>query len=280
MKDSDVFNLVNPVVGISKYPGGVIKVKRVSKITGRFQNDTGRKGKAIMKFSPKSMARLVATVNATPIQFNSFLTLTFPRFYPKDGHEAKQAMNYLLTMMRGKFGGQYLWFLEFQKRGAPHFHILSTKDAITPRMRVLIAEWWVGKMSGSDWFVIAAATEAAIYNKCDWEVMGKAIAKAYFFTLRRQTWELLRDKDGAKKYATKYATKEYQKTAPANYSNVGRFWGCSKEVSLGDGVYEEMDETRLRQYLEATDHATKEWDVLPKFLFGVKQELPIGGAQP
>jgi len=85
VKESELFNLVNPIVGIYKYPGGVLKIKRESKIIGRFQYETGREAKPIMKFSPKSMARLVATINATTVQFNSFLTLTFPRFYPTDG---------------------------------------------------------------------------------------------------------------------------------------------------------------------------------------------------
>lgn len=277
--EADVFNLVNPIVGVYKYPGGVLKVKRESKIMGRFKYDTGRKEKTIMKFSPKSMARLVATVNATKIEFNSFLTLTFPRLYPKDGKVAKEAMNYLLTMMRSKLGGEYLWFLEFQKRGAPHFHILSTHDAISPRMRIFIAEWWVRKMSGSDWFIAAAALDATMTDRCEWEVMSSAIAKAYYFTLRQETWELLREKDGAKKYTTKYATKEYQKKPPGTYKNVGRFWGCSMKVSLGEGVYEAMEEDKLRQFLDVTDHATKDWEILPKFLFGVEQEQAIAVAK-
>jgi len=275
VKESELFNLVNPIVGIYKYPGGVLKIKRESKIIGRFQYETGREAKPIMKFSPKSMARLVATINATTVQFNSFLTLTFPRFYPTDGKIAKEAMNYLLTMMRSKLGGEYLWFLEFQKRGAPHFHILSTHSAITPRMRIYIAEWWVRKMSGSDWFIAAAALDATMQNKCDWDVMSSAIAKAYYFTLRKETWELLREENAAAKYATKYATKEYQKEPPETYKNVGRFWGCSMRVSLSDGVYEPMGEDRLRQYLENTDHATSDWEILPTFLFNVRQEPAI-----
>lgn len=279
MKSSDVFNLAYPIVGISIYPNGVLRVKRKSDLQGKFTYDAGRKDRPIVKFTNKSMARLVATANATEVEFKSMLTLTYPSLFPLAGTTIKQDMNRFLTMVRDKGWGDYLWFLEFQKRGAPHFHILMSTPAITARMRITVAETWVGRMARSDWLVGQAITKAALADKCEWKVMSDVLSKAYFFTFRPETWELLRSEDGGRKYATKYAVKERQKIPPEQFEGVGRFWGCSKRVNLGEGVYREMDETRLRNYLESTAHATAEWEVLPKYLFSVDQEMPVDAVQ-
>lgn len=276
MNESDIFNLVNPVVGIHKYPNGVLRIKRKSKIKGRFTHEAGRQGKEIVKFSPKSMARLIATANATSVELRSMITLTYPSLFPKDGAVIKADMNHFLTMMRDRGWGDYLWFLEFQKRGAPHFHILSTQKAISPRMRIRVAEMWVGRMSKSEWLWIAAMGESLATDECQWKLLSRVIAKAYWFTLRGETWEYIRDANGARKYATKYAAKEYQKTPPDDFEGVGRFWGCSKGVTLGEGVYQPMGEKKLREYLASTEHATADWEVLPKYLFNVEQEANPG----
>jgi len=270
-KESDIFNACNPVVGIHVYSGGVLRVKRESKIQAKFQYEVGRKDRPIMKFTAKSMARLVATVNASNVKFGSMITLTYPVIFPRDGKTIKAAMNNFTQMMRDQNYGPYLWFLEFQVRGAPHFHILSTQDAISPNMRVRATETWVSRMSKEGWFLAEVIKLAVKRDVCEWTLMSNIIAKSYWFTLREKTWELIRKQDGAKGYATKYATKEYQKVPPKGFQGVGRFWGCSKEVRLGKGLYREMSEDRLRAYLKNTDHATQDWEILPKYLFGVNQ---------
>lgn len=275
MKESEIFNICNPVVGVYVFPGGVVVVKRESRIQGRFDYDRGRKERPIMKFTPKSMARLVATVNATNVYFSSMLTLTYPRLYPKDGRQIKEAMNNFLQMLRDLEWGNYLWFLEFQVRGAPHFHVLLETKTISPQMRIRVAETWVGHYSKADWFSDQASFEAVRTDRCHWELMSKTLAKAYYFVLRPETWEVLRDRDGARKYTTKYAAKEYQKEVPKDFKGVGRFWGCSRPVSLGEGIYREMEEGKLRRYLASTEHATANWEVLPKYLFNVRQEVPV-----
>lgn len=271
--DPATFNLVNPIVGIAVFPNGVLKVKRESKIQGRFQYECSRKDRPIMKFSAKSMARLVATANATNVDFGSMITLTYPVIYPRSGKVIKAAMNNFTQMMRDQNYGAYLWFLEFQARGAPHFHILSTQNAISPAMRIRVVETWVSRMVKEDWFFVACVNRAAEQDMCEWKLMSNIIAKSYWFTLRPETWELMRSKEGARRYATKYAAKEFQKTPPKGFEGVGRFWGCSKNVTLGEGIYKEMDEDKLRGFLRSTDHATADWEILPKFLFGVEQEM-------
>jgi hypothetical protein len=264
----EVFNKVYPVEKIITYGNGVIVVKRKCLLQ---QNPlrSGRKERPIMRFTAKSMARLIATVNATDVKFRTLTTLTYPALYPKDGRIVKEDANRILNYWREN-EWQYLWFLEFQVRGAPHLHILSDVDAITPIMRIELTERWCTGIAKSDWIREAAAGEAMKHQLCETKLLLAAVRKSFWFTLNVDTWQILRSQDGAARYATKYAAKEYQKIVPEEYQNVGRFWGCSKDVVLKDGVEMQVTEDELREYLKSTEHTTSDWDVLPKYLFNVK----------
>lgn len=53
------------------------------------------------------------------------ITLTYPREYSKDGQTVRKNRDNFLRFCRREFGNpDYLWFLEFQRRGAPHIHLL------------------------------------------------------------------------------------------------------------------------------------------------------------
>lgn len=257
------------------HKNGVVVVVRKSLLQGVSAALDGRKGREIMKFSMRSMSRLIATVNASDVQFSSMVTLTYPAVFPHEGKAIKTGMNSLLTMFRDNEWGEYLWFLEFQKRGAPHFHILSEVATITPKMRVRLSEKWVGLIANSKWFDLGCERLAFVHGMCVWPVAQKAIRQSFWFTMRSETWERIRDAEGGKKYATKYAAKEYQKQKPTSFDGVGRYWGCSKKVMLGVGEYREMSEEVLRKYLVAENHVTASWEVLPKYLFNVTGEQSI-----
>jgi hypothetical protein len=268
----DVFNAVNPVVGVFIYSNGVMEIRRKSKLQGKMEYDkNGRKERDIVRFTPKSMARLVATINATDTDFRTMITLTYPGLFPKNGKHIKADLNRFLNIFRRQYPSEYLWFLEFQKRGAPHFHLLTEHDAITPRMRVAVSEAWVSGIARGDWYRISVAKEALKNTRvCEWDLFRKHLVNAYSFAMRKKTWEMLRSVDGAKRYVTKYAVKEYQKDPPEGFKGVGRFWGCSKNTKLRDGVYVDAEEQELRSFLEEQAHATANWEVLPKYLFSVK----------
>lgn len=270
--DPKVFNICYPIVGLELHGNGTATVLRKSKLTGKPIAPEGRRDRKIMKFSQKSMSRLIATVNATDIQFRSMITLTYPAVWPKDGRIIKTAMNSFLTSLRDWKLGQYLWFLEFQTRGAPHFHVLVETGHITPHLRIAVTEKWVGKMSRANWFHMACGELALQTECCHWAVISKALKNSFWFTLRAETWQLLRDVDGAKKYCTKYAAKEYQKVVPATFEGVGRFWGASKGVSLKTLSTIKIDEVKLRELLVQTGHSTAQWDVIPKYLFALEEE--------
>ena len=60
---------------------------------------------------------------------------------------------------------------------------------------------------------------------------GRDACKMFRVHTHPKAWELIRSPDGAARYALKYATKPYQKKVPEDFQDVGRFWGCSRDIS-------------------------------------------------
>jgi len=126
--------------------------------------------------------------------FTGMVTLTYPAEYPHDGEIVKmQWRAFIERLRRTEWFAQnsLVWFLEFQDRGAPHFHFLTTG--------------WIAK----DW---VAQNWADITNG-DWRACSRT--------------EALKNPDSAGAYARKYATKSEQKTIPIEFEHIGRMWGCS-----------------------------------------------------
>ena len=154
-------------------------------------------------FSWKSRRRLAFVAANSPVRFTSMLTLTYPRHFPSDGRTVKRHLNTFLTALRRAHPAvEYLWFIEFQKRGAPHFHVL---------MRGIRVHSATQKWCSSTWYRICDTGDER--------------------HLRAGTrLECIRVPNGAARYAVKYAYKMRQKTVPPDYRNVGRFWGHSRAV--------------------------------------------------
>jgi hypothetical protein len=155
----------------------------------------------IMKFSGASRKRLAFYAANTDIEFTWMITLTYPGEWTRDGKEVKKSFNRFLSWARStvKDGRlSYLWFLEFQARGAPHFHILLSR----PLDRDSVSKRWFMAVGSGDERHLFAGTRV----------------------------EKIRKRDGAARYAVKYAQKMRQKEVPEEYRDIGRFWGCSKDV--------------------------------------------------
>jgi hypothetical protein len=86
--------------------------------------------------------------------------------------------------------------LEFQQRGAPHFHIFVTH----PTELKWVSQKWYDIVNSEDPRHLRAGT------KCERLRGGKAATISY---------------------ASKYACKMAQKDVPEGYENVGRFWGVT-----------------------------------------------------
>lgn len=225
------------------YPHGTIRLLG----TGiGFNRETIPERGVIKKLSSKSRQRMVFVVNETQVEFTSMLTLTYPKHYHNHGFLVKRHLRKLLDYLPQVlgFGVQYFWFIEFQERGAPHFHILVNFTP-TNRDRALIAFRWSDLVGGDD-------ADKVFYNHN-----------------RKESWDIIHNRDGALHYVAKYATKTEQKSVPSLYQSVGRFWGCSARVinSIGKPIAVDANEEEVRTLLEIKQNPVARFEHLPCFVF-------------
>jgi hypothetical protein len=225
------------------YGNGTIRI--LGKGTGFSSGITPERGE-IKKLSSKSRQRMVFVVSETQVKFTSMLTLTYPERYFNYGKVVKRHLGLLLRYLPAVLGlgVQYFWFIEFQARGAPHFHILINFTP-TARERALVAFRW------SD------------------VVGGVQKDEVFFVHNRAEAWEPIRNSDGAIHYVSKYATKTRQKEVPERYQSVGRFWGCSARVlsSIQEPISVDITEEEIRLFLRQKGNPVSEFEYLPSFVF-------------
>lgn len=115
-----------------------------------------------------------------------------------------------------------LWFLEFQKRGAPHLHLMLFGCKLSERVRRALRNWCGGAWS-------------SVVGNPDRRELAKH---------RRAGTQVARMRCKHFGYAVKYATKAEQKEVPHYFRDVGRFWGCWN-YSSPDPVVLDVDFSRL-----------------------------------
>ena len=187
-----------PVVGIEVYKNDVVVVRA----PGR-SNSVENTRSEVKEFSRASRQRLAFIAANSDVVFTSLCTLTYPREFPNDGARVKRDLQTFLKALRRKVPAlEFLWFLEFQRRGAPHVHVLIRGARVHKPMQRWVSETWYRICGTGDARHLRAGTRL----------------------------ERVRKPNGARNYAVKYAHKMRQKCVPEGYRNVGRFWGCTKSV--------------------------------------------------
>ena len=180
-------------------------------INGAIQNHAGggKRGK-ITKLTGAAVKRMkLAARNVPEGSFEAFLTLTYPQDFPADGLKVKRDLSAMRKwLMRRRIGS--FWFMEFQKRGAPHFHMFLSNYPLCG-VKGVSAAWFKIVGSGDPKHLAVHLGEAGVSRS------GGGVA--------RPCLEYVRKPHAASFYATKYAAKQEQKNVPEGYSNVGRFWG-------------------------------------------------------
>lgn len=199
--------------------GNLFIAKQTSK-TIDLANNPGRGD--IVGFSPSSGIRMRRYLRECKADYKHMVTLTYPGFFTTDGAESKNHLRRFLQEVqrehiRGhKIDGDGLfnavangtgnnfkgskelhsafWFLEFQERGAPHYHIFLTWCPD----KEWVAKRWYAIVNSEDERHLHAGTRTELLKH------GRA---------------------GTISYASKYAAKAEQKVVPDEYKNVGRFWG-------------------------------------------------------
>lgn len=166
-------------------------------------------GAKINAFSSRSQRKLrEVAANADPHLISMFVC-TYADEWPRDGRVAKTHLDTFLKRIRRKLPGVgYLWVLEFQRRGAPHFHVFLTKPRSDALHRFLAKAWH--------------------------EIAGEGQEKHLNVHMHRRSfidWDM-----GQGNYVAKYLDKQNQKFVPDEYLEVGRFWGATRGL-VPDPLY-------------------------------------------
>ncbi len=167
---------------------------------------------AVQMFSPRSAARLTRTARNAMPQLVSQMCLTYHEANP-DGATAKKHLRaWLKALLRAAPGVGYLWILEFQTRGVPHFHVWLT----APYSEAL----W--KRLGAAWNRVA---EPLSQEHLWWHTQARVDPRTGKLQRSFMAWDM----KGAG-YLRKYMSKEAQKCVPDGFGFVGRFWGSTLDL--------------------------------------------------
>jgi hypothetical protein len=182
-------------------------------VGGRAQKGGGIRGK-IIEWSKKSRAKCEKHIrNVEDGAIKYFLTLTYPSEFSNDGIRIKRDLATMRKRLRRMGVRDDIWFLEFQLRGAPHFHLYLGQCPTGNLERGI-------KACANAWY----------------EIVGSGDLKHLKFTLgecggkNKPCLEPMRNPHAASYYAVKYVVKADQKKVPEAYQNVGRFWGYGGDL--------------------------------------------------
>ena len=255
----DYLSVAYPVRSLLVYRGDVGRVLRVH---GHAKTPTRGDRRAIMQLSKKSRQRLAFVALATPVVFWSMITLTYGREHPTDGKTVKDNLRRFLQLLTRDYSCSYLWVIEFQRRGAPHFHIMTTVPYVAHTDRVWVAMAWANALGYGN----PPYSKFPLHRE-----EFEELQKLFKVHSHEKSWELIREQNGGAHYLVKYATKTHQKTVPVAYRDVGRFWGNSADVTSLITPAREilLDETTLRDTLEAVGNGAWRCPIMPKYIWAV-----------
>ena len=274
---SDIVRSINsryPVGGLSVYSNGCAIVERYSSTLYPDGKSTVGHGHVrgdrnmITKLTNKARKRLAWTALATAVEFRSIITLTYGRYGGENGDQVKGDFRRFAQWMTRYSVGNYLWVLEFQRRGKPHFHIVTELSEPTTRDRANMATAWL-RAQGLKPDRLGMVTVAAARLPLD---AHQAYEDNYAVTAHAKSWEPIRATNGAAHYLVKYAAKPYQKDVPENYQNVGRFWGASSGVreKIRPSDHFDLDEGVLRDLLQTYGSWLADKPLIPKLITDLK----------
>jgi hypothetical protein len=185
-----------PILIVKSYGRDVVFKTSGIYASQKSQMRNHKRGK-IQHFSYDSRRRAMLAIRNICPQMKVEAGLTYPKEYISDGETVKKHFEALREWFRRR-RVEMVWVLEFQKRGAPHYHLLLSMPI--PK-KELAAAWY--KIVGSH----------------DPKHLKHGV---------HVSW--IRSTEKMANYMSKYLTKDEQKHVPDAYINVGRFWGYSRKL--------------------------------------------------
>lgn len=194
-----------------------------------------KKRGTIKSFSKETAKRIKFWMNNNDIEYKSMITLTYPI-------EMKEKLNgvevkYHLNRFTKRFKlNNYIWVMEFQKNGNPHFHILTDNEYKEEENKKISQIWY--------------------------EIVDSNLEKHLNAGTRNE--KLYAGKEGASSYIRKYVSKKEQKRIPKNFKNVGKLWGKGGErklkkeiISIDENVIDQVKEIYIELIKDKISEETK-----------------------
>ena len=210
-----------------------IRIRRSYSLTGKPRIGGGIRS-CVTAFTNASKRRLMFTARNFP-GLEIMLTLTYPADFPLDGHLVKNHWKRFRQWMVRNGAITGLWVLEFQKRGAPHFHIFLRESLD----KQAVANAWYRIVNSGDPKHLLAGTRI----------------------------EQFRYPPALGSYVMKYASKMEQKDVPAEFENVGRFWGVWGKPEIATEIHlpQSIGKHLVRLIRRAHIKKRKEWKYSRRF---------------
>jgi hypothetical protein len=169
--------------------------------------------RCITGFSSRARARMmyrISTLDWTELPgIPEMVTLTYPAEFPTDGPTIKRHLDAFYKRWERRFGAapKGIWKLEFQRRGAPHFHLYVGRPHMPWRK---FLDW-----ARTAWFEVVGSGDAKHLDQ------GVRLDRQFAAATRS-----VRKLAGYfAKHNAKHSTKHYQNERPAGFEQVGRWWG-------------------------------------------------------
>ncbi len=199
----------NPYLTVAKN-GNLTVVKPSSRHKSRRQGG-GLRGN-ITEFTHaarRRMQQLLNSIDRTVAVVPVLITLTYHNEWSEDPAAWKDQLDAFRKRLERKYGRfSAIWRLEYQRRGAPHFHLMcffwdhASKPGLLALLRMDVGAMW-------------------------WEVTGRTSEEHLQAGTR---CELPRSWKGANVYLSKYMTKS--ETLSPGQASPGRFWGVWRSKLL------------------------------------------------
>lgn len=159
----------------------------------------GGKRSEIEGFSRESRKRMIEDLHKVKFAEVLFVTLTYPAEFPHDWRVYKRNLKAFRMRVEREFGKvQCFWRLEYQKRGAPHYHLLYLDPPYMGKEWVSLA--WYEVVGSGDVRHLKAGTNVVPIR----EEQGKALVAFY---------------------VGKYASKPDEGIDEVDHGKTGRHWG-------------------------------------------------------
>ena len=180
--------------------------------------------------SSRRLLRMTSMVEWDLLGSKVLVTLTYPESFPTDGREAKRHLKNFRARWWRKWGRPVteVWKMEFQYRGAPHFHLLIPFTGDVRALKAWASNAWYevcGRIS--DAHLMAGTNVKFVHSDCS----------GYLADMN--------------------AKKGHQNETPVFFVNPGRYWGvCGERPHMRGVILSEAEYHTLRRVVVAWKRAT------------------------